>query len=139
MTPFQIGVLILGAILALSAVIATVRIVVGPTILDRAVASDYYVVICVIALALVSAWTRSTLYLTAMLALTGLAFIGTISLARFVSRQDSAQPPAPDRDTPRSGWKGGFREPPTVTGSHEAIHPDMGSHTTPAAHPEERS
>lgn len=89
MTPFELVLLALGAVLALSAVPVIHRMVVGPTILDRAVAADMFMVLMVFALALVTAWTRDPWALAPMLMLTGLAFIGTVAVARFVVREET--------------------------------------------------
>lgn len=85
---FELGLLIVGVILAASAVPVVYRIIVGPTILDRAVASDMLVVLTVMAFGLYAAQNRSTYAGTAMLSLTALAFLSTVAIARFVSRED---------------------------------------------------
>lgn len=88
MSPFHIVLLVLGGILAVAALIAVHRVVVGPTILDRAVGSDFFVVTVCLGFALLMAATGDTLMITVMLVLTGIAFIGTVAIARFVSRED---------------------------------------------------
>lgn len=88
MSPFHVVLLVLGSILAVAALIAVHRVVVGPTILDRAVSSDFFVVTVSLGLALLMAATGETLMISAMLVLTGIAFIGSVAVARFVSRQD---------------------------------------------------
>ena len=114
MTPFHMVLLVLAAVLSVAALVAVHRVVVGPTILDRAVGSDFFVVTVCMAMALLSAATRTTLLVPAMLVLTGIAFIGSVSIARFVSRQDS--PAAEAKAT--SG----------ATDHGESIHPDSGTH-----------
>ncbi|MGP9694393.1 monovalent cation/H+ antiporter complex subunit F [Brachybacterium sp. AOP25-B2-12] len=85
---FELGILVVAAILAVAAVPVVYRIIVGPTILDRAVASDMLVVITVMCFGLYSAFHRTTYAGTAMLSLTALAFLATVAVARFVSRED---------------------------------------------------
>lgn len=90
MTPFEIVLLCFGAVLALSALPVIHRMVAGPTILDRAVAADMFMILMVFAFALVAAWTRTTWAFAPMLMLTAMAFIGTIAVARFVVREEPA-------------------------------------------------
>lgn len=81
----------IGGLLFFSALLTLIRITLGPSVLDRVVASDVLVSIVVCALgayaALTDAWT--TLPLLISLALVG--FMGSVAVARFVAR---------DRDTP---------------------------------------
>lgn len=81
----------IGGLLFFSALLSLIRITLGPSVLDRVVASDVLVSIVVCALgayaALTDAWT--TLPLLISLSLVG--FMGSVAVARFVAR---------DRDTP---------------------------------------
>jgi len=83
MTPVDIALLVLGGVLALTAIAVVVRMIIGPTILDRAVATDMLVVLLVLALALYTAHAHAAWAVPSMLTLTGLAFIGTVTFARF--------------------------------------------------------
>ncbi|MGP5008071.1 monovalent cation/H+ antiporter complex subunit F [Brachybacterium tyrofermentans] len=114
MSTFDIILVIYGAVLALTALTVVYRMVVGPTILDRAVSTDSLVVLVVIAMALYTASAKASWAGPAMLGLTGLAFIGTVTFARFVGREE---PRAPQlrRDRQESG---------TSTGPLDAIHVD---------------
>ncbi|WP_347041363.1 monovalent cation/H+ antiporter complex subunit F [Brachybacterium nesterenkovii] len=87
------GLLIVAAILAIAAIPVVHRIIVGPTILDRAVASDMLVVLLVMAMTVYAASARSVHAGAAMLSMTALAFLSTVAIARFVARED--QPAAP--------------------------------------------
>ena len=82
--------ILLGAAIALGLISIPIvyRMIVGPTIIDRAVALDMLVVQVVMGLALYSAWTGTSFAVIPALALTATAFIGTLSLARFVARAD---------------------------------------------------
>jgi multicomponent Na+:H+ antiporter subunit F len=79
---------VIGIVLGLAAVPCVARIILGPTILDRAVGSDMLVMIVVSLLALYCVVTDTTYPVVSMIALAAFAFIGTLALARFVSRED---------------------------------------------------
>lgn len=96
---FQLLVLIAIAILGASVIPVVYRMIVGPTILDRAVGLDVLVVYVVMGLGLYSAFTGTPFAVIPSLALTGTAFIGTLALARFVARED-ALPPDPKVERP---------------------------------------
>ncbi|MGO1228094.1 MAG: monovalent cation/H+ antiporter complex subunit F [Brachybacterium sp.] len=117
MSTFEILLVIYAAILAAAALGVVYRMVVGPTILDRAISSDSLVTLVVMGMALYAAHAQAAWAGPALLGLTGLAFIGTVTFARFVAREDPMQ----GRRTRHS------REPRTDTGPHEAIHPDPSS------------
>ena len=107
MTPVDIALLVLGGVLALTAIAVVVRMIIGPTILDRAVATDMLVVLLVLALALYTAHAHAAWAVPSMLTLTGLAFIGTVTFARFVAREDPAR--AGRRTHGEASSTGGFR------------------------------
>lgn len=114
MSGFDLLLVIYGAVLALAALGVVYRMVVGPTILDRALSTDSLVTLVLMGMALYVAESRAAWAGPAMLSLTGMAFIGTIAVARFVARED----PLRTRLAPRA------EEPGTNTGPHEAIHLD---------------
>lgn len=111
MTGFEIVLLLGGIVLALTALVVVYRMIVGPTILDRSVATDMLVVLVILGMALYSAWSGAAWAGPAMLSLTGLAFIGTVAFARFVAREDISG----------VGQTSRRREPATTTGSFEAV------------------
>ena len=114
MSTFEILLVIYAAILAAAALGVVYRMVVGPTILDRALSGDALVTLVVMGMALYAAHSRATWAGPALLGLTGLAFIGTVTFARFVARED-----------PLQGRRARHpREPHTDTGPHEAVHLD---------------
>lgn len=131
MTVFQIVLIVLAALLAISAVPVVHRMIVGPTILDRAVALDMLVVLCVIGMGLYTAGTGAAWAGPAMLSLTGLAFIATVAVARFVSREDPREglpdrpaSEAPSTDTgPRHAVAAPARSPRTTTDVFMAMRP----------------
>lgn len=100
MSGFEEGVLwVIGAILVLSALLTLVRIVRGPSVLDRVVASDTLVSIVVCALGAYAALTEAWTTLPLLISLSLVGFMGSVAVARFVAR-DRDSPfvaPAPDR------------------------------------------
>src|SRR5699024_5269823 len=88
MSPFETVLVVFAALLAAAALAVVYRMIVGPTILDRALATDSLVTLVVMGMALYAAQSRAAWAGPAMLGLTGLAFIGTVTFARFVARED---------------------------------------------------
>lgn len=123
MTGVDIVLIVFAGLLAVAAMPAIYRMVVGPTILDRAVALDMMVVIAVMLLALYSARTGTAWAMTAMLSLTALAFVGTVVVARFVAREGPRPRGLGGREATARGAEA---EPHTHTGAHEPIHPSNG-------------
>ncbi len=74
------------ALLFVSAALALVRIVRGPTTLDRIVAVDVLLAIVICAIAAEAAYTRDATSLTILVVLSILGFIGSVSVARFSPR-----------------------------------------------------
>ena len=84
----------IGALLALAALLALVRVVRGPSVLDRAIGTDVLVSIVVCALGAEAALTRHSTTLPILISLSLVAFVGAVAVARFVAR---------DRDVPVDG------------------------------------
>lgn len=118
MTPFETVLLVSGAVMSVAALFVVYRMIVGPTILDRAISADMIVVLIVIAMALYSAHAQANWAGPAMLALTGLAFIGTVTFARFVAREGLSDE-----------LEKHLEEPEATTGPLQAIHLDHGGRT----------
>ncbi len=78
-------------LLAAAAALLLVRLTIGPTILDRAVALDMFVAIGICALAVEAAWNRHTHTLPVLLVLTLLGFVGSVSIARFTRGSDDIE------------------------------------------------
>ena len=112
MSVFDVVLVVYAVILALAGLAIVYRMIVGPTILDRAISSDSLVTLVVMGLALHVAHSGAAWAGPAMLSLTGLAFVGTVTFARFVAREDPMQ----GRRRPHP------EEPDADTGPHEAIH-----------------
>ena len=80
---FAVAIVLLGA----SALMAVFRVVTGPTILDRMVASEVFLVTVMCGLLVEMAYERDTYALSLVLCLALLGFVGSVSVARFVSRR----------------------------------------------------
>lgn len=104
---------IVGGLLAVSATLTLIRITIGPSVLDRVVATDVLVSIVICALgayaALSDAWT--TLPLLISLSLVG--FLGSVAVARFVARDRDTPAPEPVPDRLEVGEQGVGPQPPT--------------------------
>lgn len=87
---------VIGVILVLSALLTLVRIVRGPSVLDRVVASDVLVSIIVCVLAVEAAATDHSTTLPILISLSLVGFTGSVAVARFVAR---------DRDVPMGRGK----------------------------------
>ena len=81
-----------GSLLALAAALLLVRVVRGPTVLDRVVALDVLVAVVVCALGLEAAVNRHSTTLPILIALSMLGFVGSVSVARFVARDTDDSP-----------------------------------------------
>lgn len=82
---------VIGVVLLISALLTLIRIVRGPSVLDRAVAADVMVSIIVCVLAVEAAATAHSTTLPILITLSLIGFIGSVAVARFVAR---------DRDAP---------------------------------------
>jgi multicomponent Na+:H+ antiporter subunit F len=73
-------------LLAAGTALTMIRIVRGPSILDRIVATDVMLAIVVVAIACVAALTRDATALPILAVLSILGFTGSVSVARFATR-----------------------------------------------------
>ena len=90
MTPLELIGLVAGAMFAVGAIAAVVRIIRGPSILDRALATDVLLAIAMCALGTEMAINRHTDTLVVLLVLAVFAILGSIAIARFIGRQDES-------------------------------------------------
>ena len=84
--------LVIMIVFGIAAILTLVRIVRGPSILDRAVASDVLLteVMCVLGAEMaINGHTRSV---PVMLIIAAIGVFGSISVARFVARRDNTAP-----------------------------------------------
>ncbi|WP_349360372.1 monovalent cation/H+ antiporter complex subunit F [Cryobacterium sp. PH29-G1] len=79
-----------GVMFAVGAILAVYRIVVGPSVLDRVIASDVLVATLICALGAEMALNRHTDNLPVLLVLALFAVLGSLSVARFLPARDSA-------------------------------------------------
>lgn len=97
------------AILGVAALLITLRIVRGPSVLDRAVATEVLISILICALALVTATTRQPGTLPILVSLSLVGFVGSVSVARFVPRDHDedapGEPGSPEGGTGRRGGR----------------------------------
>lgn len=82
-------------ILAVAAALLVIRLTIGPTLLDRAVALDAIVTVVICGLVIEAAVNRHTTTLPILLVLTMVGFVGSVSIARFAARStdEEAGPP----------------------------------------------
>ena len=73
-------------LLSVAVTLVLVRLVRGPTTLDRIVAVDVLLAVVVGAIAAEAAWTRDATSLPILVVLSILGFIGSVSVARFSPR-----------------------------------------------------
>ena len=80
-------VIIAGVMLTVAAVLALIRVVIGPTMLNRVMAMEVVVAVVVGGLALEAAYNQHTTTLPILLVLAMLGFVGATSVARFMMRE----------------------------------------------------
>jgi multicomponent Na+:H+ antiporter subunit F len=80
------------ALLVAAAGLLLIRIVRGPTVLDRVVALDVLVATLVCGLGLEAALNRHSTTLPILIALSMVGFVGSVSVARYVARDDDDTP-----------------------------------------------
>ncbi|MGO4104223.1 monovalent cation/H+ antiporter complex subunit F [Leifsonia sp. YAF41] len=82
--------IIVGVLLGASGLCSVYRIVRGPSVLDRVIAADVLVATIMCALGADMAFNNHTDTLPVLLVLALFGVLGSISVARFLPRQDSA-------------------------------------------------
>ena len=90
----ELAFLVIGGIFFAAVVLAVYRIVRGPSILDRMIATDMLVatLICALAAEMVQHRHLNTLPVLLVLAMT--AFLATVGVSRFVTQQDRSAGPS---------------------------------------------
>lgn len=79
---------IVAAMLMLAAVLTMIAVLRGPTTLDRLVALDVLIALCMCGLGAWAAYSRDSTVVPAIVALSLLSFVGSVSIARFRVRDD---------------------------------------------------
>ena len=82
--------LIIGAILVISVALALIRIIRGPSIIDRVVASDVMLATILIGLVFEMVVNKHTSTMPIVLVVSMFGITGTIAVARFMSRKDES-------------------------------------------------
>ncbi|WP_174775206.1 monovalent cation/H+ antiporter complex subunit F [Cryobacterium sp. Hb1] len=86
----QIVAVVASIMFGIAALLSVYRIVVGPSVLDRVIASDVLVATVICALGAEMALNRHTDNLPVLLVLALFAVLGSLSVARFLPGRDSA-------------------------------------------------
>ncbi|GAA2632800.1 monovalent cation/H+ antiporter complex subunit F [Dactylosporangium fulvum] len=81
--------MIVTVLLAVAGGLTLTRIIRGPSILDRAVATDVLLAIIVAAIATEAAHSRDATALPVLVVLAVLGFVGSVAVARFAARSDA--------------------------------------------------
>jgi multicomponent Na+:H+ antiporter subunit F len=90
MTFFALVSIVAGVMFGVGAIAAVVRIIRGPSILDRALATDVLLAIAICGLGAEMAINEHTDTLVVMLVLAMFAIVGSIAIARFMAKQDAS-------------------------------------------------
>jgi multicomponent Na+:H+ antiporter subunit F len=100
-----LGLWIGAALLVLGAALAVVRIVRGPSILDRMIATDVLITCLMLGIGMEMVANDHTRTIPLMVAIAATALFGTIAVARYVSKQDrtEAEPGSPAASAERGG------------------------------------
>ena len=98
MTPHQVLLALVVALFSIGAALVVFRVVRGPTILDRMIASDVLLTTMMLVLGAVMAFERRTDLIPVLLVLAGSAAFATIAVARSVSKHDRSEPEDLPRD-----------------------------------------
>lgn len=87
---------VMGGLFAAAAVLILIRIVRGPTILDRMIASDVLLTTLILVVGAEMVVNGHTRTVPIMLVLAAVAIFATVAVARYVTKQDRAfdEPPA---------------------------------------------
>ena len=90
MTPLALIGIVAGVMFGVGAIAALVRVIRGPSILDRALATDVLLAIAICGLGAEMAINRHTDTLVVLLVLALFAILGSIAIARFIGREDAS-------------------------------------------------
>ncbi|CAL4858394.1 monovalent cation/H+ antiporter complex subunit F [Microbacterium sp. MM2322] len=81
-------IVVISAVFGVAALLTVWRIIIGPSILDRAVASDVLLTLLICALGAEMAINHHTRTLPVLLIVAAVGVFGSVSIARFVARRD---------------------------------------------------
>lgn len=80
--------IVVTVLLSVATLFAVIRIIRGPSMLDRMVATDVLLAIVVGALGAEAAYNRHATTLPILVVLSTVGFVGSVTVARFVARRD---------------------------------------------------
>ncbi len=80
--------IVAGALFSLGGIAALYRVIRGPSLLDRAIASEVFIVTIMCVLGTEMVLNHHTSTLPVLLVLAAFAFVGSVSFARFMAQQD---------------------------------------------------
>ena len=83
--------LAVGVLLTAAALLALFRIVRGPSLLDRMIASDMLLTTLILVIGAEMAYNHHTRNIPMMVVLASVAIFATVAVARYVSKQDTPQ------------------------------------------------
>ena len=98
MTPHDVLVALVGVLFAAGAALTVLRVVRGPTILDRMIASDVLLTTMTLVLGAFMALERRTDLIPVLLVLAASSAFATVAVARSVSKHDRAEPERTEDD-----------------------------------------
>ena len=96
----------IGLLLAAAVLLGVIRMLIGPSILDRALSVDVLLASALTGIGAYAAFNRDPTVLPTLLVLSLLGFIGSISIAKFVARRPEehvATPTEPVDPSPEEG------------------------------------
>lgn len=94
---------LVGVLLAFAAGASVYRMVRGPSILDRMIASDMLVTTLILVLGAEMVYHHHTRTIPIMIVLALVAVFASITVARYVSKQGGGKPTVPVKRQPRGG------------------------------------
>ncbi|KPC93944.1 hypothetical protein ADL27_18430 [Streptomyces sp. NRRL F-6602] len=90
MSAYDVTAVVIAALLVAAGLMVTLRLVLGPTTLDRAVALDALVAVVMAGVGVQTAVQGNAFYLPVLLVLSFLGFTGSVGVARFMALRDEA-------------------------------------------------
>lgn len=84
--------LIIALLLGGAALLSTVRLLLGPNILDRALSVDMLLASAITGLGTYAAFNRDPTFMPTLLVLALLGFVGSVSISKFVARRTEGDP-----------------------------------------------
>lgn len=90
LSAYDVTAVVIAALLVGAGLMVTLRLVLGPTTLDRAVALDALVAVVMAGVGVQTAVQGNAFYLPVLLVLSFLGFTGSVGVARFMALRDEA-------------------------------------------------